>query len=286
MTFVDEVRRRAGQARFETERVLRINRIRAHISVLQEQLDGDLSQLGHVTYELAGKGEIEHPQLRQICEQLDGVRAQVATAEAEIKSIQAETYEYVGSTVRCPACGADNDDEARFCHRCGSPLAAPQPVYAPQPTVSGGAACGNCGAANPPGMRFCQQCGTPLPSGAPAPAPVAAVQAPPGQPAAQPEPVPAAASLPAAIAADVPTAEARAGAAPVTSGSPLPDIVAAPAVATPPPDSATTGTAVPAEGEATADAAPAATTFCPACGMELDATALFCSRCGRQLSAA
>jgi class 3 adenylate cyclase/tetratricopeptide (TPR) repeat protein len=44
----------------------------------------------------------------------------------------------------CPACRATNEDAARFCEDCGSPLAL---------------VCQNCGSATTPGKRFCRQCG-------------------------------------------------------------------------------------------------------------------------------
>jgi class 3 adenylate cyclase len=47
----------------------------------------------------------------------------------------------------CQACGFDNPDEARFCGRCGTSLAATCPA---------------CGAPITPGTAFCTACGTPL----------------------------------------------------------------------------------------------------------------------------
>jgi class 3 adenylate cyclase/tetratricopeptide (TPR) repeat protein len=49
--------------------------------------------------------------------------------------------------LHCPSCGSENEDSARFCGDCGSPLAF---------------TCPNCGAAASAAKRFCQQCGSPL----------------------------------------------------------------------------------------------------------------------------
>ena len=51
----------------------------------------------------------------------------------------------------CPACGAQNPPEKRFCGDCGSALASN---------------CTACGAPNPPGKRFCGDCGASLGSSA------------------------------------------------------------------------------------------------------------------------
>jgi class 3 adenylate cyclase len=47
----------------------------------------------------------------------------------------------------CQSCGFDNQEEARFCGRCGEPLVAP---------------CPTCGAPVTPGLAFCTSCGSPV----------------------------------------------------------------------------------------------------------------------------
>ena len=49
--------------------------------------------------------------------------------------------------MKCPACGTVNEAGRKFCHECGTKLAA---------------ACPSCGSANTPGARFCGECGTRL----------------------------------------------------------------------------------------------------------------------------
>ncbi|HEX3208733.1 MAG TPA: adenylate/guanylate cyclase domain-containing protein, partial [Geminicoccaceae bacterium] len=57
--------------------------------------------------------------------------------------------------MRCPSCGFDGPEGARFCARCGVRLAF---------------ACPSCGAAAPPAHKFCAACGTALQSASTAPA--------------------------------------------------------------------------------------------------------------------
>jgi membrane protease subunit (stomatin/prohibitin family) len=52
--------------------------------------------------------------------------------------------------VRCPACGFDNPQRAKFCAGCGQML------------QSEGKPCPHCQAANTPGARFCNSCGQSL----------------------------------------------------------------------------------------------------------------------------
>ncbi|HET6626178.1 MAG TPA: adenylate/guanylate cyclase domain-containing protein [Nocardioidaceae bacterium] len=62
--------------------------------------------------------------------------------------------------VSCSSCGTGQVDGARFCHECGSPVAAP--------------GCVSCGEPLPPGAKFCSSCGSsqaadvPGPTSAPA----------------------------------------------------------------------------------------------------------------------
>src|SRR5215510_8917149 len=58
--------------------------------------------------------------------------------------------------MRCPSCGCENRQGAKFCNECGAPLAL---------------RCVSCGSENPSGAKFCSACGTALGSeGKPSPA--------------------------------------------------------------------------------------------------------------------
>ncbi len=50
--------------------------------------------------------------------------------------------------MRCPVCGTQNPEGAKFCNECGAPLLS--------------ITCPVCGAANRPHAKFCNECGTPL----------------------------------------------------------------------------------------------------------------------------
>src|SRR5262249_28222566 len=49
--------------------------------------------------------------------------------------------------MRCPNCGCENRQGAKFCNECGTPLAL---------------RCASCGSENPGGAKFCSECGTAL----------------------------------------------------------------------------------------------------------------------------
>ena len=70
---------------------------------------------------------------------------------------------------KCPKCGKELSDNAKFCNGCGFRLeSAPAPVAQEQGTT-----CQKCGNPLKPGARFCNKCGTKQESPTPAPQPSA-----------------------------------------------------------------------------------------------------------------
>jgi ribosomal protein L40E len=68
----------------------------------------------------------------------------------EVSSPLRDTLGAIGLTDArraCPACGADNDPDAKFCDACGAAMRR---------------ACPACGADNDPDAKFCDDCGTAL----------------------------------------------------------------------------------------------------------------------------
>src|SRR3954471_1996150 len=65
--------------------------------------------------------------------------------------------------MRCPSCGFDNRDAAKFCGECATRLTS---------------VCPSCGADAVPGQRFCDECGTPISTTPPAERPAATQEIP------------------------------------------------------------------------------------------------------------
>lgn len=157
MNVFNQVKRSARRASFEAERVLRGERAQAQISALNGQLRNGITRLGHLTYDLAQRGEIAHADVREVCAQLDGLRAQIGALEAEIEAIRSEIYTGEPESMQCTKCGAVWTTGAPYCARCGAPLAPPEGR-----TAARSVACSRCAAINAPGTLFCVQCGQSL----------------------------------------------------------------------------------------------------------------------------
>ncbi len=69
--------------------------------------------------------------------------------------------------IKCPYCGAENPDDAKYCWKCGKPLKVKQHETIQQKEQTGKREqhfikCPYCGAENPENARFCWKCGKPL----------------------------------------------------------------------------------------------------------------------------
>lgn len=58
--------------------------------------------------------------------------------------------------IRCLSCGTDNEDQFKFCEKCGTPLLVPSAIMPPR------IACPTCSYGNEGNSKFCQECATPL----------------------------------------------------------------------------------------------------------------------------
>jgi hypothetical protein len=194
-TIFDRLRTGAGKAAFEADKLRRVASVQSTIKSLKEEVNKAFYQVGHVAYALYSQGKVAQPELKEVCDHLAALQAQIAGHEQEIESIRAEKYvEPAASSTSqygrvcpnghgpiplpnnfCQTCGARAVDisppapaAAVLCRNCHSPLPdaasfcanCGQPVAEPMADAS--AACRNCGAALPADSLFCSECGQPV----------------------------------------------------------------------------------------------------------------------------
>lgn len=218
--FVDSMRQKADQAALEADKLMRIRREQGAIDQLRRDIKAQLDALGQSALAAYRAGEITHPQLGNICQQIDALNEKIGQREARIEQIRAEKLTpppaaptAARTGLPCPSCKQLIPEGAAFCPVCGHkiPKAAPpaesvcpscgnpmlpetqfcsncgaRRVQAPQ-TIR----CAGCGAELPAIAVFCPDCGTRVGAAAP-PAP-----------SAQPAPIPAVVA-PAAVAPVIP----------------------------------------------------------------------------------
>lgn len=282
---IDSMRQKADQAALEADKLMRIRREQGAIDQLRRQVQVQMDALGQAALAAYRSGEVVHPQLVAIGQQIDALAEQIAQHEARIEQIRAEKLApplppippTSGPAIPCPNCGQRIPAEARFCPACGHKIPPPAPA---------GAVCASCGSPVPPAAEFCPTCGArrasvPPPSPPPPPQtircpgcgaelPAVAVFCPDCGTrvgAAAPPPMPA--PVPPPVAAPIIPAELAIAEAAAVEPEPEPETpapFAAPAEAVTPPEPA--------------EAPQPSSTRCAVCQAELPIEAVFCPECG------
>jgi RNA polymerase subunit RPABC4/transcription elongation factor Spt4 len=231
--FVGSMRQKADQAALEADKLIRVRREQAAIDQLRRDVSTQMDALGLAALAAYRAGEIAHPRLVGVCQQIDALNEQIGQREARIEQIRAERLGTppTAGQLACPNCKQPVAATATFCPSCGAkiPKAPPAEVacsFCGSPVPAAAQFCPNCGqrkAAEPKTIRcancgvelpaiavFCPECGAQVkaaapafaPPPAPAPALTADVEAP---PAADVTPLAPAPFISAPLRPDTPT---------------------------------------------------------------------------------
>lgn len=156
-SLVDSMRLKADQAALEADKLIRIRREQGGIDQLRRDIQTQMDALGQATLSAYRAGEIAHPQLVTICQQLDSLSEQIAQREARIEQIRAEKLAtppvaapVAQAGVPCPNCKQLIPEGAAFCPLCGYKIPKAQPAEA---------ICATCGTPIPAAAQFCPGCG-------------------------------------------------------------------------------------------------------------------------------
>jgi RNA polymerase subunit RPABC4/transcription elongation factor Spt4 len=157
--FFDKIKSGADKAAFEADRLRRVTQAQSALNKLKGELTTHTTAIGTRAVELYDSGALAVPELQELCQQMDGLRQQIADQQGEIERIRQEKApEAPGAAPAptaapagrpCPNCNAEVPAGVKFCPNCGSKVdVAPAQI-----------ACPNCGATVPAGSRFCPECG-------------------------------------------------------------------------------------------------------------------------------
>jgi len=152
--FVDSMRLKVDQAALEADKLIRIRREQGGIDQLRRDIKAQLDALSQAALTAYRAGEIAHPQLVSICQQIDALNEQIGQREARIEQIRAErlaTPPAAQTGVPCPSCKQLIPDDAAFCPVCGYKI--------PKAAAPAGSVCPSCGNPMLPGAQFCPHCG-------------------------------------------------------------------------------------------------------------------------------
>ena len=90
MGFFDTVKGKAGALAADAERAGKVTAAQARLVVLQNDLKKAERELGHAAYQVAERGDLDHPDLTYALERLRATTAEVHAREAEIAALRGE----------------------------------------------------------------------------------------------------------------------------------------------------------------------------------------------------
>ena len=156
-SLVDSMRLKADQATLEADKMIRIRREQGAIDQLRRDIKAQLDALSQAALTAYRAGEIAHPQLVSIGQQVDALNEQIGQREGRIEQIRAEKLATplvvplaVQAGVPCPSCKRLIPDGAAFCPVCGYKIPKAPPAEA---------TCHSCGSPMPAAAQFCPSCG-------------------------------------------------------------------------------------------------------------------------------
>jgi len=161
-SFFDKLRAGADTAAFEARRQARILALQNEIASLRAQIRQQQTSLGEITYRLFQAGQVEQPELVQLCQALRDLESQIADKQAEIERVKQEQPPVrvpgsPGGQV-CNNCRAPLSADDVFCPQCGTKVEIPVPAWGT--SVSGPRTCPQCHSVVAEGAAFCGTCGT------------------------------------------------------------------------------------------------------------------------------
>jgi hypothetical protein len=151
--FFDKLKSGADKAAFEADRLRRQTQAQSALKALQRDLDDQIRALGQQALTLHDAGTLTQPELLALCPQIDNLRQQITTQEAEIERIRHEKPPEDAAPVEEPPTPAPA--QARPVTQ--QPPAAPVQTATPELR---GHICPKCQIPLPADVRFCPECGS------------------------------------------------------------------------------------------------------------------------------
>ncbi len=157
MPILDRFKQGVDSAKFKADQLMRINRVQGEIGNLNHEIAGLRDKVANAVMELHKGGKLAHPELEELCASIDGLNGQIATKEAQIASIRAETAPQAPTAapvILAPEYAAAAQPAT------SQPVAAAAPSPAPAPApVAAANKCASCGFELPEKVSFCPNCG-------------------------------------------------------------------------------------------------------------------------------
>jgi predicted amidophosphoribosyltransferase len=152
-TLLDSMRQTRDKTALEADKMIRIRREQGAIDQLRRDIAATEVELSKAALAAYRAGELTHPTVVQICQQIDALETQISQREARIEQIRQEQIATPPPQPgrACSRCGTEVPAAAAFCPGCGAPAPKVAPIEL----------CARCGVQLPTSASFCPTCGTP-----------------------------------------------------------------------------------------------------------------------------
>jgi len=133
MAFLDRltkgVSRAAEQAKFEADKLRRVNKLNSDVSDLVHGIEQAKSSIGAKVIELRAAGELQVPELDEIVARIEELEERLVAKREELEAARASKFEDEAAapapepaSQKCPNCGAEVPAGAKFCGSCGAKI--------------------------------------------------------------------------------------------------------------------------------------------------------------------
>lgn len=161
-SFLDQLRKGVDTATFEGRRQFRVIALQNDIANLRARVREQETGLGEATYRLFQAGQVEQPELVQLCQALRDLENQIADKQAEIERMKQEQAPIPApgpsGALACNNCRAPLSQDDAFCPQCGTKVDIPASSWAA--AVPGPRTCPTCGEVVAEGAAYCGSCRT------------------------------------------------------------------------------------------------------------------------------
>lgn len=156
----------------KTGDMLEIGKVSAQISSANSSIEELKTRLGDHYWNLFKEGQTLDEDAVVLCNTIKDYCEEVENLKAQLAALKAGP---AAKANVCPACGAENAEDAAFCTKCGAKLEQEEePAVAEDDATEvelsveseeeapAAKTCPTCGAENEPDSTFCQRCGSKL----------------------------------------------------------------------------------------------------------------------------
>jgi hypothetical protein len=140
--------------------IIEINKLTIKISGKKSEISKLKTNLGEVVYDKFKEGSNFYDDASEILNTIKSVEEEIIELQDQIAALKTD-LKTTHINKKCPTCGVENINEAKFCKECGAKLEKMMESTIEKETT----VCAKCGMVNNTDAKFCQGCGETLEKG-------------------------------------------------------------------------------------------------------------------------